>query len=410
MTGFVVFSVLVLSVGMVRGDGALLQGGGGDTGATSPASAARDDQAEPELLGHGYSRQGDHIFFAGERIDEAGRDTLEAFARVFGRPLVLAHDVDAATFVALSAQYSKDKDTVYFKWISPGRFWVVEMPGADAATFEVMDFNLARDARRVWHMDVPVRGADAASAQVVHPGWVWKDRGGVYYQATRLDGADPASFRHLNQAFYCDATHVYWSDQRLEGADVQTFRTFGEDVPYAADARHVWFGSSRLAHVDAASFRFLHGHVFADRVGVYVSGRGLPVIEADPTTFRKVAELERSDCVLFSDAERDFLFDPAYAEVYTLTPTRDSVLVTKPVWFDEGVAPVRPAATVSAVWKDDALSETVIEMDPRFAGTVPPAWEVGKMQRMADVIREALAVGGATDDGGVELLEQRGGS
>jgi hypothetical protein len=58
------------------------------------------------------------------RIDQAGPETLDGFQRTLGRWLVLANDVDAASFVALSPEYSKDKNTVYHKWISPGRFWV----------------------------------------------------------------------------------------------------------------------------------------------------------------------------------------------------------------------------------------------------------------------------------------------
>jgi hypothetical protein len=63
-------------------------------------------------------------------------------------PLVLklsqCADVDAASFKALSEEYTKDKNKVYYKWISSGRFWVVELPLADAKSFEVIGSNLAK--------------------------------------------------------------------------------------------------------------------------------------------------------------------------------------------------------------------------------------------------------------------------
>jgi len=245
-----ILSVLVLSVAFVQGVHASLLDTARRNEPTSPDAAARIDQPEPWSIGHGYARRGDYIEFKGVRIDQAGRETLAGFERKLGRPLALARDVHAASFVALSEEYSKDKNTVYYKWISPGRFWVVEIPDADPATFEVLDFNLAKDANRVWRTDVPIKGADAATAQVVNPGWVWKDRRRVYYQFTPLAGVDPGTFRHLNQAFYRDAKHVYWSTTRLDGADVNTFRTFGNDIPYAADARHVWFGDSQIPGIE----------------------------------------------------------------------------------------------------------------------------------------------------------------
>ena len=418
MTAFSVLCNVLLGVVVARGNGATLDEAGGKAVSRSPGDSARISQPDQRSLGHGYSRHGDYIYFEGVRIDQAGRETLEGFQRTLGRRIVLANDVDAASFIALSEEYSKDRDTVYYKWISPGRFWVVMIPNADPATFEVMDFNLAKDANRVWRTDVPIKGADAATAQVVNPGWVWKDKHSVYYQFTPFVSADPESFRHLDHAFYRDAKHVYWSSTRLSGADVNTFRTFGNDIPYAADERHAWFGDTRMPNIDAGSFRLLQNHVFADESGVYVGGRALPIIDADTTTFGKVAELDAGGgCVLFRDEGRAYIFDPYYTEVYTITPTHDTAMISKPVWFGEAVGSAHHAATVSAIWKDGALSQPVVQMQPGFKNKPKPTWEVGKMQRMSDMIREALALLGeehvaATDEASehrVETPVSRGG-
>jgi hypothetical protein len=397
-----IVSVLVLNVVLFQGDAASLQDGDRTTGPTPPMTSTGIVHAEEQSLGHGYTRRGNHIHFKGERIDQAGRETLKDFQRTLGRRVVLASDVDAATFVALSEEYTKDKNKVYFKWISPGRFWVVEIPDADPATFAVMDFSLAKDAKRVWRTDVPIKGADAATAQVVNPGWVWRDHRNVYYQFTRLDGVDPETFRHLAQGFYRDAKHAYWCTTRLKGADVNTFRTFGNDAPYAADAQHVWSADTRLANFDAGSFRLLHNHVFADKNGAYVSTRALPILGADAATLQKVAELAAGGWgfVLFRDAERLYIFDPHYAEVYTLTRTQDSVEISKPVWFGEAAGPVQHAATVAAIWKDGTLSEPEVKMQPKFDGKPKPTYEAEKLRRMTDAIREAMALEGKKPEAG----------
>lgn len=409
-----ILSVLVLSVVLFQGDEASLQDAGRNTGPTSSEASTRIGQAEQRSLGHGYSRRGDHIYFDGVRIDQAGRETLQAFEKSLGRRLTLAQDVDAAGFVALSEEFAKDKDTVYYKWISPGRFWVVEIPGADPATFTVLDFNLAKDAKGVWRTDVPIKGADAATAQVVNPGWVWKDRRAVYYQFTLLNGADPSTFQHLSQAFYRDAKYVYWSTTRLAGADVNTFRTFGNDTPYAADQRHVWSGDTRMPSIDPGSFRLLHNHVFADKQGVYVTGRALPIIDADTTTFRKVAELDAEGwgCVLFRDAGRAYIFDPNYIEIYAITQKGDAAAISKPVWFAEVDGTVLHVATVTTMWQDGVLSKPTLEIKKGGENKPKPTWEVGKMQRMSDMIRESMALLGkepvAEADGEGKPLRQRG--
>src|SRR5688572_18578040 len=208
--------------------------------------------AEPnsvQELGHGYQRSADHILFRGKRIDVEGRNDIDSFAAAVGHALTLCHDVDASSFVPLSQEYAKDKNRVYYKWISPGRFWVVELPDANPDTFAFLDFNLAKDDKHVWKSDMVIAGADPATAEVVHPHWTWKDRNRVYYGSHVLGGADPATFRHLGQAFYGDAERIFWGTTMLAAADVRTFETFG-DVPYARDRAHVWSGDRILPNVD----------------------------------------------------------------------------------------------------------------------------------------------------------------
>ena len=235
-----------------------------DDSVRSEAAAKTD-----EVLGHGYNRQGTFIYFDGQRIDEAGKDDLAEFAQTVGHELTLCHDVDAASFRTLSEEYSKDSNKVYYKWISPGRFWVVELPEADVDSFEVVGFNLARDNQSVWWYGSILAEVDSASVAHVKEGFVWKDANGVWYQHEKIHDADPGTFRHLDQAFYADKDRVYWSNNVLQEADPDTFRTFGDDSPYGADQKYVWKANTRVTGVDAKSFRYVHQSIYKDKNGVY---------------------------------------------------------------------------------------------------------------------------------------------
>ncbi len=349
---------------------------------------ANQDQAQP--LGHGYTRKAGHIYFNSQRIDQAGRHDIDRFAEAVGHPLTLCKDVDAASFVALSEEYTRDKNKVYYKWISPGRFWVVELAKADPATFKVLDFNLAKDSTHVWKGDRIIKGADAATAEVIHPHWVWKDRNRVYYQATIIQGADPATFRHLAQGFYRDARRVYWCNDPLPEADPESFRACGEDIPYAHDRNHVWSGSTLLADVDARTFSHVHDHVYKDARRVYVGTSVTVVLQADPTSFVKVASLPPGQTALFRDRSRFYVYDPSYLEVYTLERKADAILILKPVWLSRPQARKEThGATVSARLKDGVLSELAVTLEPSFKDETPPTWEMEKLNGMKSVLVEA---------------------
>lgn len=348
------------------------------------------DDAKDEDLGHGYSRKGDHVYFKGQRIDQAGREDIDKFAKVVGRPLTLCKDVDAASFVALSEEYTKDKNKVYYKWISPGRFWVVELSDADPTTFGVLDFNLAKDSKRVWKFDRVIDAADPATVTVVHPRWVWKDRNRVYYQGVVIADADPATFRHLGQGFYRDAKRVYWCTDPLPGADPESFKTFGDDVPYAHDRHRVWSGKTVLEGVDAKTFDHLHAHVYKDAKRVYVGTEALEVLGADAGSFAMSSRLEVEQAALFRDKARYYVYDSSFNEVYTLERKADVVVITKPVWLSRAGAR-RPAhgATVSAQLKDGTLSEPEVTLKPAFKDEEPPSWEKNKLKRMKSLFVEA---------------------
>lgn len=202
---------------------------------------SRVEQAEQELanavpptpqggLKHGYRRRGNVIYSNNQRIDQAGADDIDAFAKAVGHKLKLASNVDADSFRVLSREYTCDKNSVYYRWISPGRFWIVEVPGADPKTFRAVGFELAKDAKHVWIRDSIVPGADPTRVKSIFDYRIWLDANSVWNGSRRIDGADPETFERIGTSefgYYRDKNKVYSYFGRLkvvEGADPATFQ------------------------------------------------------------------------------------------------------------------------------------------------------------------------------------------
>lgn len=321
----------------------------------------KNKTADKDVLGYGYSRQGDFIYFNEQRIDQAGGEEFERFARFNNLNLKQCANVDAPSFKALSEQYSKDKNKVYYKWFSPGRLWVVELPLADAQSFEAIGFNLGKDAKHVWWYGDPLPGIDVKTVEVVNEGFVWKDSRSVWYQREKIAGADAKTFRHLDQAFYRDVNRVYWSMTPLEGADLDTFRTFGDESPYAADRRSVWKGDTKIKGYDAPTFQAIHQSVTKDKNGVYAGEHRIE--NADSKSFLKVVDLDTSLSALLADERHYYVFLPYYGDVYQVTSTANSLNVKRSIWTP-GIKQKDPVAVATAELGEDGWKNLNIAADP----------------------------------------------
>ncbi len=330
----------------------------------------QSQETEKEVLGHGYTRQGDLIYFNGQRIDQTERKDLDRIAKSNNLKLTPCTGVDAVSFKALGEEYTKDKNKVYYKWFDADRPCFFELPLADPKSFEVIGFSLAKDAQHVWLKGQLLTGVDPKTLEIVNPGFVWKDANSVWYQQSVIVGADAKTFRHLDQAFYRDANRVYWSSTPLEGADVDTFRTFGDDSSYGADRNYVWNGETKITGYDAPTFQAIHQSVYKDKNGVYANGHRLE--NADPKTFLKVADLDAAYSALLADERRYYVFLPYYGDVYGVTPTADSLKIERPLW-PPGIKQQDPVAIATAEIGEAGWKNLTITGDPAINST---QWQV----------------------------------
>ena len=252
------------------------------------------DDLAAQKLGFGYVRRGDHIHFEGggktgtfgTRIDQPSQYNINGFSRSLRKPLQLCMSPDAATFKALSEEYTRDKNAVYYKWISPSRFLVVALPQADVATFKAINFTHAIDKNTIWYMDRPIKGSDPATIKLIDNRIV-KDSRRVYISGEAQGHLDAKTFRKAGSAYYIDANGVYWGSVPIDGADSKTFKVLGDSF-VAVDRKSVYRSGQRQPHLDAATCKFImsdpYGYqVVSDKNGVYLNN--LRILHADPADF-----------------------------------------------------------------------------------------------------------------------------
>ena len=334
-------------------------------------------------LRHGYTRRGEYIHFeggsstgeaGGTRINKPSKANIKGFQDALGRPLTLCTSPDAASFEALCEEYCRDRNKVYYKWISPGRFLMIELPGADAASFRALSFVYAVDASSVWYMDQAIAGSDPASF-VVLENRTGKDRDRVYVSGERVPNLDAASFRHLASGYFADKNGVYWGTDPMAGADLETFEVFGDSF-VAKDKDRAYRSGQAIDGFDAATTKLLlhdpYGYQFtSDRNGVYVNG--LKFLHADPTNFA----MRDNRC----GTGGRYLF---FVDVWHSTPVtvyrEDEGLVAETILYERETK--RSLAIVRADLTERGMQNLQLSPAPgaEAAGTVP-AWQIEIFQR-----------------------------
>jgi len=131
-----------------------------------------------------------------------------------------------------------------------------KLEGVDPATFKVINADWAKTPRGAVYAGTPRPEIDAATLQILEHGWA-RDRNTAYYSGKAVAAANAASLRVLNPDFARDDAHVFYRANVLADAkgepDVATFEALGR-TGYAKDARSVFHQSRRIADADRGSF------------------------------------------------------------------------------------------------------------------------------------------------------------
>lgn len=171
-------------------------------------------------------------------------------------------NIDYATFHPIDAKipvqsgcYAADKYRVFFM----GK----EIPGADPATFRVVDFYIGQDKNRAYQKGEPTQIKDYT--KLTQLGRLMYSDGTHIYDLhfNILPEADVATFEHISDNWYKDASHIWWSNNLVKGANPKTFSPVtvtssvgvtSPDYNYGKDDKHVFYQDSIIPGADAASF------------------------------------------------------------------------------------------------------------------------------------------------------------
>jgi hypothetical protein len=179
-----------------------------------------------------------------------------------------------------SAGYHVRGGAVYYLNAFPGA--ASRIDGADPASFHAFDQTYARDKTTVYYVGHPLAGADAPSFHPLNrPGFA-ADRGHVYRNDHILSD-DPAHFTLLDSDLSKDSAAVYWSDGHVFSTDPTHFMIISSNDHYlfAKDARAVYVNGNAVPGADPATFRVLRGAYSRDDGRVFYFDAAIPTADAE---------------------------------------------------------------------------------------------------------------------------------
>jgi len=253
--------------------------------------------------GSGYREKDGRVTFNGEEITDPGFVVLnDVFAKSDSTAYYKRYSIpgaDVATFTGLDKHYAKDKAAVYYcdeeregqNYYLTKHSVIIKVKGARPSTFSILGEGyegFAKDDKRAYLKGVGFEVKDVTTLSIIDAQFL-KDRYHVYFEQARVKGADPGSFRVLNNWYARDTSHVYYFGHHNElyngiheiPGDAATFTIL--DYPYSKDASAVFYVYTRIKDADPASFSVV-GHNFSkDRNRVYLREKILP--GADAATF-----------------------------------------------------------------------------------------------------------------------------
>ncbi|MFW5750756.1 MAG: DKNYY domain-containing protein [Planctomycetota bacterium] len=178
--------------------------------------------ADPDtfaVIGYGWSRDERRLYYQARLVecaDPASFQVLDDRIAIDDRHFYHygeAQACDRASFTIVDAFFCKDRTRVWFG--------SEPQPGIDAPSFTRMTPFYYVDRHRVYERETPLPVAPE-HATFPHAAYLVASQA-VYFLASPLPGADPASFEVLANNFSKDAGHVYFRDQVIDGADASTF-------------------------------------------------------------------------------------------------------------------------------------------------------------------------------------------
>lgn len=213
--------------------------------------------------------------------------------------------VDAASFEVLSKRYGRDKARVYrcatllegadpktFELLGDGTLYARDAQAVwvnsrqvsrDPEHFEILTGLWSKDSKQVFFSSDLVSQAQAATFQPIEGShYAGKDEQHVFWRTKVIPGADPQSYELLKGEYARDKNQAMRADKVLEGAVAADFTT--PNKYFGHDKSRVFYNGFFVEEADAATAQFLDEPYFKDANHVFYGNK--PMLEADPETFK----------------------------------------------------------------------------------------------------------------------------
>jgi DKNYY family protein len=174
-----------------------------------------DDPRHFELLGGNLAKDGEAVYWSDGSVlsDDPAHfgivsDTDHYLFTKDSRTVhvngVPVPGADPSTFAVLGGGYSRDADGIFY--------FTDRITAADAASFGVLEGSFARDARHAYWMGKHLPAADGASFRVLNANFECAaDRTSAYFRDQVIVGTDPGSFPPGRAVTGCSETAVYFA-------------------------------------------------------------------------------------------------------------------------------------------------------------------------------------------------------
>ena len=231
------------------------------------AVVEKADPASFTLIEASYAKDNTHGFYAGRAFAVKDIASLTGINHLFAKDNAQAYfnckplpGSDGKTFQLLNDSYAKDTGHIYFfKPLETVKESVFALP-CNRDRFQLLAYPFSKDETTVFYENLPLPGADPASFSVLQNGYS-KDKNAVYIHAKKITGAHPASFAVLkddgrltqDDYYSSDDLAIYWFDKKLTGAHKTGFTPLGHG--YATDGKNIFYKTAVLPHADAGSFK-----------------------------------------------------------------------------------------------------------------------------------------------------------
>jgi hypothetical protein len=253
-----------------------------------------------------WARDDKHVWAVGYQVRKVYAPAFEALNHSFGRDNEcvfdslgrVVKDVNAATFEVLDDGFVNYEDSPDPKLLGyarcDGKIYHYEhfdhktkcLRGADAASFEVLKWGLARDAKKVFKGQYVIKANPRTFRQITS--LYSTDGEEVFYDRRVVPEADPDSFEFLGgRSWARDKGHVYFQFDIKPGLDPATARVVGDLLADSSAVYSEVYGNV-IPGLDAATVEHLGSYFYRDKSGIYSTQIGSFIEGADRDSFENL--------------------------------------------------------------------------------------------------------------------------